>query len=163
MNINPPLSLGLIATSLLLPFTGITAAEPSPPNLVVFLTDDTGWGDIACYGNRTVSTPNVDKLASEGVRFTQGYSSSGVCSPSRSAILTGRTPYRNGVWKHLPPGNDPAHLRTSGRNLAGEMPEKLDEMKKTMVTTWTEIEAEGPSEWWLKSPGTNVGEGDLNY
>lgn len=87
-------------------------AEPSKPNFVVFLADDMGWGDSATYGNPLIKTPNLDKLASQGVKFTQCYSAAGVCSPSRSAILTGRTPYRNGVWRHLS-GSHEAHLRAS--------------------------------------------------
>ncbi|TWU19886.1 sulfatase family protein [Allorhodopirellula heiligendammensis] len=82
------------------------------PNIVVFVADDMGWGDSATYGNELIQTPNMDKLAAEGVKFTQCYSACGVCSPSRSAILTGRTPYRNGVWRHLS-GNHEAHLRVS--------------------------------------------------
>ena len=82
------------------------------PNIVVFLADDMGWGDSAAYGHKITKTPNIDKLAAEGMKFTQGYSACGVCSPSRSAILTGRTPYRNGVWRHLS-GNHEAHLRAS--------------------------------------------------
>ena len=82
------------------------------PNIVVFVADDMGWGDSATYGNKLIQTPNMDKLASQGVKFTQCYSACGVCSPSRSSILTGRTPYRNGVWRHLS-GNHPAHLRDS--------------------------------------------------
>ncbi len=87
-------------------------ADDQKPNIVVFLADDMGWGDSATYGHQFIKTPNMDKLAAEGMKFTQGYSACGVCSPSRSAILTGRTPYRNGVWRHLS-GNHQAHLRTS--------------------------------------------------
>lgn len=82
------------------------------PNFIVYLTDDLGWGDLACYGHPVIQTPHLDQFAKEGVRFTQAYSSCGVCSPSRSSILTGRTPYRNGVWRWLPVGNQ-AHLRES--------------------------------------------------
>lgn len=82
------------------------------PNFIVFLTDDLGWGDLACYGHPAIQTPHLDQFAKEGVLFTQAYSSCGVCSPSRSSILTGRTPYRNGVWRWLPVGNQ-AHLRES--------------------------------------------------
>ncbi|NNE91088.1 MAG: sulfatase-like hydrolase/transferase [Verrucomicrobiales bacterium] len=81
-------------------------------NFIVFLTDDMGWGDLACYGHPVIQTPNLDKFAKEGVRFTQAYSSCGVCSPSRSSILTGRTPYRNGVWRWIPGGHQ-THLRES--------------------------------------------------
>lgn len=89
----------------------VTAQADQKPNIAVFLADDLGWGDVGCYGGEAL-TPNLDKLAEQGLRFTQSYSASGVCSPSRSAILTGRTPYRNGVWRHLS-GNHEAHLRTS--------------------------------------------------
>ncbi|MDF1814333.1 MAG: sulfatase-like hydrolase/transferase [Verrucomicrobiales bacterium] len=87
-------------------------AEDSQTNFVIFVADDMGWGDSATYGHPLIKTPNLDKLASQGVKFTQCYSACGVCSPSRSAILTGRTPYRNGVWRHLS-GNHKAHLRAS--------------------------------------------------
>ena len=87
-------------------------AQPSHPNFVVFLADDLGWGDLACYGHPKIQTPNLDRFASEGVRFTQAYSACGVCSPSRSSILTGRTPYRNGVWRWVPAGQE-THLRAS--------------------------------------------------
>lgn len=100
-----PSILGLLCV-FVIPTYGAT------PNVVVFLADDMGWGDSATYGHPLIKTPNLDKLASQGVKFTQCYSASGVCSPSRSAILTGRTPYRNGVWRHLS-GVHEAHLRTS--------------------------------------------------
>lgn len=88
------------------------AVSLSNPNIVVVLADDMGWGDSGTYGHKVTQTPSMDRLASQGMKFTQGYSACGVCSPSRSAILTGRTPYRNGVWRHLS-GVHQAHLRTS--------------------------------------------------
>lgn len=99
----------LITLLLLLPLLA-SADEQHPPNIIVFLADDMGWGDAGCYGSEEILTPNIDKLASQGVRFTQCYAACGVCSPSRSSILTGRTPYRNGVWRHLSRNNG-AHLR----------------------------------------------------
>ncbi|MDB4384840.1 sulfatase-like hydrolase/transferase [Opitutaceae bacterium] len=93
--------------------TGLTAiAEDSRPNIVVIVADDMGWGDSGTYGHDLIQTPNMDRLADQGVKLTQCYSACGVCSPSRSAILTGRTPYRNGVYRHLS-GNGPAYLRAS--------------------------------------------------
>ena len=82
------------------------------PNIVIFLVDDMGWGDLGCYGNEVIHSPHLDKFATEGIRFTQCYSACGVCSPSRSSILTGRTPYRNGVWRWIPGGHS-CHLRES--------------------------------------------------
>jgi len=74
-------------------------AKDKPTNFVIFLTDDQGWGDLGVQGHPRIKTPNLDKFAKQGVRLTQCYSACGVCSPSRSSILTGRTPYRNGVWR----------------------------------------------------------------
>jgi arylsulfatase A len=91
--------------------------DESPPNIVVFLADDLGWGDLACYGHSRIKTPHFDQFAAQGVRFTQCYSACGVCSPSRSSILTGRTPYRNGVYRWIP-ANHEVHLRTSEITIA---------------------------------------------
>ena len=106
------LHLLLILLCAAAPLRVTQAAEAARPNFVVFVADDMGWGDSATYGHPLIQTPNLDKLASQGVKLTQCYSAAGVCSPSRSAILTGRTPYRNGVWRHLS-GNHEAHLRAS--------------------------------------------------
>jgi len=87
---------------------------PNRPNIIIFLTDDQGYGDLGCHGHPEIKTPNLDRFAKQGVRFTQGYAPCGVCSPSRAAILTGRTPYRNGVWRYCSPTVDNhVHLRTS--------------------------------------------------
>lgn len=91
-------------------FPVLVAAQERRPNIVVVLADDLGWGDLGCYGHPLIKTPNLDAFAKQGVRLTQCYSASGVCSPSRSAILTGRTPYRNGVYNWIP-DKDEMHLR----------------------------------------------------
>ncbi len=71
-------------------------ASPAKPNIVVILADDLGYGDVQCYNpdKGKIPTPNIDRLASEGMRFTDGHSSSGVCSPSRYTLLTGRYHWR---------------------------------------------------------------------
>ncbi|MGJ8653778.1 MAG: sulfatase-like hydrolase/transferase [Opitutaceae bacterium] len=100
-------------TALIVGMSGLFAqADETRPNIVVFVADDMGWGDSGTYGHELIQTPNMDKLASQGVKLIECYSAAGVCSPSRSAILTGRTPYRNGVYRHLS-GNGQAHLRAS--------------------------------------------------
>ena len=71
-----------------------------------------GWGDLACYGHPVIQTPHLDKFAEEGMKYEQCYSACGVCSPSRSSVLTGGTPYRDGVWRWIPSGHY-AHLRES--------------------------------------------------
>lgn len=72
------------------------AAEsaPAPPNIIVILVDDMGWGDLSCFGNQEIETPNIDRLASEGMRFERFYVNSPICSPSRVAISTGQYPPR---------------------------------------------------------------------
>lgn len=71
------------------------------PNIVFVFADDWGWGDLRCYGHPVVQTPNLDRLARQGILFTQFYSASGVCSPSRTAILTGHFPARHAIHGHL--------------------------------------------------------------
>ena len=68
------------------------------PNFVVFLADDLGYGDLASYGNPIMETPNIDRLADQGMRFTDFHSAGTVCSPSRASLLTGRNPYRSGFY-----------------------------------------------------------------
>ena len=63
--------------------------DKSKPNVIYILADDLGYGDLSCYGQEKFSTPNIDKLAKEGMLFTQHYSGSSVCAPSRSALMTG--------------------------------------------------------------------------
>ncbi|XP_070545927.1 arylsulfatase H-like [Ptychodera flava] len=74
------------------------AKKTTNPNIVMFLVDDLGYGDLSCYGNETLKTPNIDRLASEGLKFTRMYSQSS-CTPSRAALLTGRYPIRSGMLK----------------------------------------------------------------
>jgi arylsulfatase A len=79
-----------------------TAMEASLPNVVLIFADDLGFGDLGCYGATKIQTPNIDKLATEGRRFTDAHSASAVCSPSRYGILTGEYPFRGdngkGYW-----------------------------------------------------------------
>jgi arylsulfatase A len=73
------------------------------PNIVFILTDDLGWAELGCYGNTFNETPNLDRLAREGMRFTQAYAAAPVCSPTRAALLTGRWPQRFGIVDYLGP------------------------------------------------------------
>ena len=63
-----------------------------PPNIVIIFADDLGYGDLGCFGHPTIATPNLDRMAREGLRLTQFYVAECVCTPSRAALLTGRLP-----------------------------------------------------------------------
>ena len=73
------------------------AADSARPNIVIILADDLGYGDLSCYGHPTIRTPHLDRMAAEGMRFTEFYSAAEVCTPSRAALLTGRYPIRSGM------------------------------------------------------------------
>ncbi len=85
------------------------------PNIVIIYADDLGYGDLGCYGHPTIRTPNLDRMASEGMRFTSFYSAAEVCTPSRAALLTGRLPLRSGMCSNT--------RRVLFPNSAGGLPE----------------------------------------
>lgn len=77
--------------------SALAVALPDKPNIVIILADDLGYGDLGCYGHPTIKTPNLNRMAAEGLRFTQFYSAAEVCTPSRAGLLTGRYPIRSGM------------------------------------------------------------------
>ena len=84
---------------MLVSFSGLWAKKP---NLLFIMADDLGWMDLACQGNPLVKTPILDRLAKQGMRFTDAYAAAPVCSPTRCAVLTGQAPARIGLTTHLP-------------------------------------------------------------
>src|SRR4051794_9155748 len=103
---------GLIVLGVLAALLTGTAAAADRPNIVLVLADDLGYGDLHCYGEKNIQTPNLDRFASEGLRLTNCYAGHPNCSPSRTALLTGRTPTRAGVRNWIPE-DSPMHLRPS--------------------------------------------------
>ena len=93
------------ATSLVLPLGRrfLSAAE-SKPNILYIMADDLGYSDLSCYGRRDFKTPNIDRIAAGGMRFTQAYANSSVCYATRVALLTGRYQYRLPVGLEEPLG-----------------------------------------------------------
>jgi arylsulfatase A-like enzyme len=89
--------ISLILLGAVAPLDERFAAAAERPNFVVIFADDLGYGDLGCYGHPTIRTPNLDRMAREGMRFTQFYSAAEVCTPSRAALLTGRLPPRSGM------------------------------------------------------------------
>lgn len=127
--------LGTTGLALVTALTGLASAapaQPRPPNLVVILADDLGYGDLGCYGSNRHATPRIDRLAREGARFTDFYVTSSVCTPARVALLTARHPVRVGFHTLLWPttaGGLPAtentlaellHARGYATGLAGK-------------------------------------------
>ena len=102
MTVRAAAALALATAGFALP---VAAKTPRQPNVIVILADDLGYGDTGVYGSKIIKTPNIDALAADGVRFTQGYVSHPVCAPSRSAIMTGRYQTRFG-YEFNPVGRD---------------------------------------------------------
>jgi len=96
----------------------------TPPNIIIIYTDDLGYGDLGCYGSDAIRTPYLDSLAQDGVRFTNWYSNSPACSPSRASLLTGRYPQRAGVPHILGGKRGTPGLPTSERTLAALLKEQ---------------------------------------
>ncbi|XP_053167338.1 arylsulfatase D-like isoform X5 [Hemicordylus capensis] len=88
-------SLAVLLVSFLFPRT--CGRDASRPNILLIMADDLGYGDLGCFGNDTIRTPNIDQLAKEGVKLTQHIAAASLCTPSRAAFLTGRYPIRSGM------------------------------------------------------------------
>ena len=82
----------------------MSKSERNQRNVIIVYADDLGFGDLSCYGSHQISTPNLDRLCAEGLKFTNAYATSAVCTPSRYSILTGRYPFRNSR-AHILPGD----------------------------------------------------------
>ncbi len=106
-----------------------TSSDQRPPNIILINVDDLGWRDLSCYGSSFNETPNIDQLARQGMRFSDGYAACAVCSPTRAAVMTGRYPARIGItdWIHhldrqahlaIGTGENPVeYVETEGRPL----------------------------------------------
>lgn len=146
----------IVVLSMVVVAVGATNASAVPatfdqPNIVVILIDDLGWADLSCYGSTYHETPNIDRLAARGVRFTNGYAACSVCSPSRAALLTGNYPARIGItdWMRFrfngefPPGFDrPLGYESVGKPF--ETPRNPFWMELSQVTL---AEALGPASY----------------
>ena len=96
-----PRTTGMLAAALLA-LLALECAAAAKPNILFILIDDMGWMDLGCQGNPHLKTPNIDRFATEGVRFTDAYAPAPVCSPTRAALMTGHSPARLHLTNHLP-------------------------------------------------------------
>jgi arylsulfatase A-like enzyme len=110
--------------------------QQGKPNILIFLIDDMGYGDISCYKSDATPTPNIDKLANEGVLLTDFYVPTPYCAPSRATILTGRFPLRHGVVQNPAPdaGIDDVGIKAS-EILLGEVLQK-EGYKTSLIGKW---------------------------
>jgi arylsulfatase A-like enzyme len=115
--------LALVVASILPQFAAVGAAAAPQPNIVFIFADDWGWGDLSCHGHPYVKTPNIDRLAREGTDFTRFTVASGVCSPSRVAVMTGHFPARYNIDGHF------AWVRNNAQR---NMPDWLDPRTPTL-------------------------------
>lgn len=90
-------------------------AQPRKPNIVLILADDIGYGDLSCYGAKHARTPNLDRLAKEGLRYTDAHSPASTCTPTRRAILTGTYSWRQQPGSSIAPGNMPLSIPPARR------------------------------------------------
>ncbi|MEY3948977.1 MAG: hypothetical protein RJB43_332, partial [Verrucomicrobiota bacterium] len=116
----PRLFLGLFLGALLALVPA--SAQETPPNFVILFADDLGINDLGCFGRKDQNTPNLDKLAAEGARFTQAYAAASVCSPSRAALMTGQSPARLKITTFLTGRSDRASHRVLGASLNYNLP-----------------------------------------
>ena len=115
----PFLGLLLAALSCILPL----GAQETPPNIVILFADDLGINDLGCFGRKDQRTPNLDKLAADGARFTQAYAAASVCSPSRAALMTGQSPARLKITTFLTGRTDRASHRLLAAPINTHLPE----------------------------------------
>lgn len=118
------ISLQRMICILLTVFTLCQVGAADQPNIILLLTDDMGYGDVGCYGGKLVPTPNIDRLAAEGTRFTQFYVGAPICSASRTAILTGQYP---GRWRIT------SYLQTRAGNRGCEQADFVDPSAPSMA------------------------------
>lgn len=90
-----PWGLGVCLHLLAVGFCSAGVAASETPNLIVILADDLGYGDVSCYGATQIKTPNIDRFAREGLRFTDAHAPAAVCTPTRYGLLTGRYCWRS--------------------------------------------------------------------
>ncbi|MCZ6792786.1 MAG: sulfatase, partial [Planctomycetota bacterium] len=142
---------------------GRADAAPRRPSVLFFLIDDLGWMDLHAQGNRKLHTPHVDRLATEGMRFTDAYAPAPVCSPTRAAILTGLSPARLAVTNHIP--DRPAFTPKDAKLLPAAT---LDHLPPERVTIAERLKGAGYAtaflgKWHLSGRGGRGGRGDPRF
>ncbi|MGY8693292.1 MAG: sulfatase-like hydrolase/transferase, partial [Verrucomicrobiia bacterium] len=125
------LSIRKLTTILIVTFASVAivqgARTSDKPNVIIFYVDDMGYADPSCFGNPDMETPNIDRFATEGLKLTNYYSNSPICSSSRVALNTGQAPGRHKVW---------AHFASKKQNATRNMADFLDPNVQTMAKSF---------------------------
>lgn len=125
-------------------------AETTKPNIIIFYVDDLGYGDLSCYGATAVQTPNIDKLAANGVKFTDAHSTAATCTPSRYSLLTGSYAFRNNAA--ILPGDAPLLIKPGTETIASLL--QKESYKTGVVGKWHLGLGDGIIDWNKEvSPG----------
>lgn len=180
-NVTYTSALGILALTMI----GCGREEESrQPNIILITIDDLGWADVGCYGSTYYETPNIDRLAAEGIRFTTAYAAAAICSPTRAALMTGKAPARTGVTDWIRArfqGGDIPEDNTYRRSYEGG---PGDSLRCPSNPLWLELEemtiAEalkgvgyttahigkwhlGPDDWYPERQGFDINIGGCDY
>lgn len=161
----------LILVALLCVLGGQSFAAPKPPNIVFFLADDLGQRDIGCYGSTFYETPNLDRLAKDGARFTDAYAACPVCSPTRASLMTGQWPQRTGVTDYIGAPTKPEAWQRNTKSLPAPFADRLALDAPTLAkslkaagyaTFFAGKWHLGPEGWWPENQGFEVNRGGID-
>jgi len=139
---NPAMHRALLSLVLLASFQAFSTAADRPPNVVFIIADDLGWGDLGCYGQQKIRTPNLDRMASEGLRLNRHYSGNAVCAPSRCVLMTGKHPGHAWIRNNK-------EMKPEGQEPVGKSELLLPEILKAAGYA-----TGGFGKWGLGGPGT---------
>lgn len=146
----------------------VSIAADSPPNVIVFLVDDLGQRDLSCYGSTFYETPNVDRLAKEGARFTDAYAACPVCSPTRASIMSGKWPQRVGITDYIGAPMVPENWKRNTKMLPAPYSDRLDLSEPTLAKLMKQAGYAtffagkwhlGPEGWWPENQGFDINMG----
>jgi len=165
------LFLAFVTTLALGPTVKAGAADPQRPNVILFLIDDMGWTDLGCFGSDLYQTPHIDRLAAEGMRFTQAYAACTVCSPTRAAVLTGKYPARLHLTDWIP-----GHVRPNAKLRIPDWTMQLEPSETTVaealrkagyatasIGKWHLCNPEHPQDHLPKSHGFDINIGGTQW
>jgi arylsulfatase A-like enzyme len=162
------LFLSLCATCFAFGSVHRAEAQSKLPNVIVFLVDDLGQRDLGCYGSTFYETPNVDRLAKEGARFTDAYAACPVCSPTRAAIMSGMWPQRVGITDYIGAPRTPEGWKRNTLLLPAPYSDRLDLQSPTLAKLMKDAGYAtffagkwhlGPEGWWPENQGFDLNMG----